>query len=443
MYDVTIIGAGVSGVFMAYRLTLMHPEYNIMILDKGKKLSERTCTAMSKSDCVCEMCDQYIGFGGLGKSEGKFNYTNDFGGSLGRKIGNDYAESLMWQVDEILCSFGGDQAELYHTHSPALQQRAERVGLDVLTTSVRHLGTNLSSSIFQKIYLYLSERVDMYFETDIDAITKDKSFVLNTNKGQFISKKVVISTGNSGSEWMYDQCGKLGLKAGPSRIDLGVRVEMRGNQLDSILEEAFETKLHIRGDEFEGTTYCMNPNGRIVRKYQHGLVMPDGQNKREEKEPGSNLNFTLFVPSIHPSKKEADELAQRVIGRINQEEDRIVVQRLEDLTHSRATERISIEHNKIQPSLEADPGNLVDEVPDKYIRALLEFLHALQDLLGEPIDEETLLYGLDGKFYEPKIKTNEQFETEVSGLYLIGDCSGETHSLSQAAASGLHVAQSI
>ncbi len=443
MYDVAIIGAGVSGVFMAYRLTLLHPEYKILIIDKGKKLSERTCTAISKSNCSCEVCDQYIGFGGLGKSEGKFNYTNDFGGNLGRKIGNANAEALMWQVDDIICSFGGNQAELYNTHSPALQQRAERVGLDVLTTSVRHLGTRLSSSIFQKLFLYLSERVDMYFETNIESLTKEKAFVMDTNKGQFFSKKVIISTGNSGSQWMYDQCGKLGLEPGPSRIDLGIRVEMRGNQLDSILEEAFETKLHIRGDEFEGTTYCMNPNGRIIRKYQHGLVMPDGQNKGEEKEPGSNLNFTLFVPSIHPSKKEADDLAQRVIGRINRGKDRIVVQRLQDLKHNKATDTVSIEQNTIQPSLEAEPGNLKDEVPDKFIRALLEFLNSLQELLGEPIDDGTLLYGMDGKFYEPKIKTNEQFETEVRGLYLIGDCSGETHSLSQAAASGLHVAQSI
>ncbi|TKD70455.1 NAD(P)/FAD-dependent oxidoreductase [Pseudalkalibacillus hwajinpoensis] len=443
MYDVAIIGAGVSGIFMAYKLTLEHPEYNIIMIDKGKQLSERTCKAESKSSCKCEVCDQYIGFGGLGKSEGKFNYTNDFGGSLGRKIGNQKAEALMSEVDDVICSFGGNETELYHTHSPNLQQRAEIHGLKVLTTSVRHLGTALSTAVFQKLYNYLSKRIDMWFETDVSSINKDGSFVLETNHGTVITEKVVISTGNSGGQWMYKHCEKLGLKPGPSRIDLGLRVEMRGNQLDQILKEAFETKLHIAGEGYEGTTYCMNPNGRIIRKYQHGLVMPDGQNKREEKTPGSNLNFTLFVPSFFDTKKEADQFAEKVIGGINQKRARIVVQRVQDLKNGRPTNDSVIAQNTIQPSLEAEGGSLVDEVPQKFVRALLEFLDALQNLLGEPIDDDTVVYGMDAKFYEPKIRTNEQFETEVPGLYLIGDCSGETHSLSQAAASGLCAAESI
>lgn len=443
MYDVAIIGAGVSGIFMAYKLTLEHPEYKIIMIDKGKRLSERTCKAESKSSCTCEVCDQYIGFGGLGKSEGKFNYTNDFGGSLDRKIGNQKAEALMSEVDDVICSFGGGEADLYHTHSPHLQQQAEIHGLKVLTTSVRHLGTALSTSVIQRLYNYLSKRIEIWFETDVSSINKGELFVLETNQGPVMTEKVVISTGNSGGQWMYDQCEKLGLKPGPSRIDLGLRVEMRGNQLDQMLKETFETKLHIAGDGYEGTTYCMNPNGRIIRKYQHGLVMADGQNMREEKTPGSNLNFTLFIPSFFDTKKEADQFAENVIGDINRQRARIVVQRLQDLKNDRPTNDYVIAQNGIQPSLEAEGGNLVDEVPEKFVRGLLEFLDALQNLLGEPIDDDTLVYGMDGKFYEPKIRTSDQFETEVPGLYLIGDCSGETHSLSQAAASGLYVAQYV
>ncbi|WP_347548273.1 NAD(P)-binding protein [Pseudalkalibacillus hwajinpoensis] len=441
MYDVVIIGAGVSGIFMAYTLTKEHPEYSILLIDKGKKLSERTCKTDSINSCTCDECDQFIGFGGLGKSEGKFNYTNDFGGSLGRKIGNERAETLMYEVDDVICSFGGSVAELYDTHSPELKKRAEKHGLSVLTTSVRHLGTVLSTSIFQNLYLYLSERIDIWFETEVVSITPRDPFILETNQGTVSTEKVVISTGNSGSEWMRQQSLKLGLAHGTSRVDLGIRVEMRGCQLDQILKEAFETKLHINGDGFEGTTYCMNPNGRIIRKYQHGLVMADGQNKREKEAPGSNLNFTLFVPSFFETKKEAGGLAKKVIGGINQNKGRILVQRLQDLKLKRATDEAMMEQNTILPSLEADAGNLIEEIPEKFLKALNEFLDALQALLGEPIDDDTLLYGMDGKFYEPKIKTSKQFETEVSGLYLIGDCSGETHSLSQAAASGIYVAR--
>lgn len=443
MYDVTIIGAGVSGIFMAYQLTELHPDFKILLIDKGKELSERKCKARSKQMCSCDVCDQYIGFGGLGKSEGKFNYTNDFGGNLGRKIGSDRAGELMWEVDRILCSFGGDGAELYHTHSPELKRDAKKAGLEVLTTSVRHLGTKRSGLVFQKMYEFLRGRIELHFETDIYSIEKAECFNIITSKGIIQSKKVVLSTGNSGSEWMYDQCAQLGLLPGPARLDLGIRVEMRGNQLQALLKQTFETKLHIKRETFEATTYCMNPNGRIIRKYQHNLVMPDGQNKRERDEASSNLNFTLFVPTFYSSKEEADQVANQVIGGINRDTDRVVVQRLQDLRKKQTTTSETLRLNSIVPSLDAVAGNLIKEVPHIYLRALLEFFDCLEQLIGEQIDEETLLYGMDGKFYEAKIPTNDHFETKVSGLFLIGDCSGETHSLSQAAASGLYTAQMI
>lgn len=434
MYDVVIIGAGVSGIFMAHKLTETHPGSRVLLIDKGKKLSERTC---SGKGCECEVCDQYIGFGGLGKSEGKFNYTNDFGGDLGRKVGSDQSMELMREVDALICLYGGHAIDSYNTHNPELAQKAERHGLKVLTTTVRHLGTKLSTEVLQRLYDYLKDNIDILFETEVRTISKKDHFFIETNSGLIQSKKIVIATGSSGSDWMLQKCHALGLTAGPSRLDLGIRVEMRGNQLQNILKETFETKLYIKGSDYDATTYCMNPNGRIIPKHQQGLVMPDGQNQREEG-LSRNLNFTLFVPSFFSAKREADEFANHIIGGINCGRNRIVVQRLEDLHNGVTTENLI--QNTIQPTVIAEPGNLLEEVPNKYVKAALEFFQALEGLLGESIDRDTLLYGIDAKFYEPKIETNDKFETAVNGLYLIGDCSGETHSLSQAAASGLHAA---
>ncbi|WP_377887262.1 NAD(FAD)-utilizing dehydrogenase [Alkalihalobacillus sp. R86527] len=439
MYDVIIIGAGVSAIFMAHKLTELHPGYKILMIDKGKQLHERSC----KGDgCKCEACDQYIGFAGLGKSEGKFNYTNDFGGSLGMKVGSEKAMKLMEEVDELICMYGGNAVESYSTHNPHLADEAERHGLKVLTTTVRHLGTKRSTEVFQNIYAYLKSHIDFVFEADVKEISKDNGYWIKTSRGTFHSNKVVFSTGSSGSEWMLERCEALGLRPGPSRIDLGIRVEMRGDQLKHILRDTFETKLYVKGSTYEATTYCMNPNGRIIRKYQHGLVMADGQNQRE-KGLSNNLNFTLFVPWLFDSKNEADGFARQFIGGINQGRDRIVVQRFEDLLNQIATDDQKLTRNSIQPTLSAEPGNLKEEVPIKVVTAIQEFLQSLESLLGEAIDTDTLLYGMDGKFYEPKIKTDRWFETELAGLYLIGDCSGETHSLSQAAASGLHTAEHI
>lgn len=437
LYDVTIIGAGVSGIFTAYQLLKENEDINIHIIDLGKKLEERVCGLDNGGTCTCvENCSKYIGFSGLGKSEGKFNYTNDFGGELGRKVGKEHAMELMKEVDEILCAFGGGVVETYNTLNEELSARAERYKFRVLSTTVRHLGTKLAQEVFQGIYEFLKEKADLTFETRIDSITRDsEGFQLSSEDRHFRTRKLVMATGISGSRWLKQQTESLGLLPGETRLDLGLRVEMKGSQLDAILKETFETKLTYSGDSYTATTYCMNPQGRIIRKHQHGLVMPDGQNVREKEMPSHNLNFTLFVPRYFSTQGEAQEYAESVIQKINRGTDRIVVQRLEDLKSGRITN--DLRQNSILPTLSADCGSVIEEVPGLYTRALLEMLSSLEGLLGERIHGDTLIYGIDAKFYEPKLFTNTFFESEVSGLYLIGDCSGETHSLSQAAASGI------
>ncbi|TMU87577.1 NAD(FAD)-utilizing dehydrogenase [Bacillus sp. BHET2] len=438
-HDITIIGAGVSSVFLAYTLMKENTDLSIHMIDLGKELSERVCGLDSGKECTCEgVCSKYAGFAGLGKSEGKFNYTNDFGGELGRKIGDELSLNLMKEVDEILCLYGGDKVPAYNTKNEALSIRASHYDLKVLYTEVRHLGTRLANKVFQEMYEVLKERITFRFETKVDKISEIESgFLLQTDKGEFTANKVVIGTGMSGSRWLKKQTTSLGLYPGETRLDLGIRVEMKGDQLASILKETFETKLKIEKESYSATTYCMNPCGRILRKHQFGMVMPDGQNAREEDTPSANLNFSLFVPEYFQSHDEAIEHALKVIGGINGGKDRIVMQRLEDFKSHHTTE--TVEGNEVGPSLRAECGNVRDEVPELYCEALEEFLVALEGLIGEAIHGDTLLYGLDAKFYEPKIRTNEHFETDIEDLYLIGDCSGETHSLSQAAASGVYV----
>ncbi|MFI8688263.1 NAD(FAD)-utilizing dehydrogenase [Rossellomorea sp. NPDC077527] len=438
-YDITIIGAGVSSVFLAYTLMKQNEHVSIHMVDIGKELSERVCGLDQGKECTCKgQCCKYIGFAGLGKSEGKFNYTNDFGGELGRKIGKQSTLELMREVDEILCEFGGNVIPSYSTRNEILSDRAAKVGLKMLSTEVRHLGTRLANEVFQKMYEVLKKQVSFSFETTIDTISKhEDGFHIQSDNEKFTTGKVVIGTGMSGSAWLKKQTESLGLHPGETRLDLGIRVEMKGNQLHSILQDTFETKLKIERETFSATTYCMNPRGRIIRKHQHGVVMPDGQNAREEDTPSANLNFSLFVPSYFPSHDQAMDYAVNIIGGINQGRERIVVQRLEDFQFNRKT--TSLQENSVGPSLNGECGSVREEVPELYGMALEEFLACVEDLIGERVHPDTLLYGLDAKFYEPKLPTKENFETEVSNLYLIGDCSGETHSLSQAAASGIYL----
>ncbi|MGN4424852.1 NAD(P)-binding protein [Bacillus cereus group sp. MYBK30-1] len=438
MYDITIIGAGVSSIFMAY--TLAKSNKKVLILDKGKPLEHRNCSLEQGEICNCTACDKYFGFGGLGKSEGKFNYTNGFGGELEEKVGKEGFLQLMDEVDEILCQFGGSSVSKYSTENPTLTKRAEACGLQMLTTEVRHLGTTLSSNIFQQLYEFLLTKIEIQFHIDVQNIVKQKDhFKIYTNQETVHSKQLVFATGRSGADWLKEMCTSLNISQEQTRVDLGIRVEMKENQLRSILKDTFETKLSYEHEHYTATTYCMNPKGRIIRKYEEGLVMPDGQNFREQGTGTPNLNFTLFIPRYFPTLKEANVYANSIIKGINQGRDRIVIQRLEDLIKKRPTAEKDMKHNRIHPTLHGDYGDLNKEIPPLYIDGLKEFLLRLEHFTQEPIDQDTLLYGIDGKFYAPTIKINNHFETSMNGLFLIGDCSGVTHSLSQAAASGLYV----
>ncbi|QTC42586.1 NAD(FAD)-utilizing dehydrogenase [Bacillus sp. V3] len=442
-HDITIIGAGVSSIFFAYTLINENPDISIHMIDVGKELENRHCGIDEGKKCTCgDSCSKYTGFSGLGKSEGKFNYTNDFGGELHRKIGNERALRLMEEVDAILCKFGGSVREKYSTKNEALSEKAKRHGLHALSTEVRHLGTGLSQEIFQDMYVFMQDRMTFSFETKVEAIHKnDKGFELHTNQGKVHSDTIVVGTGMSGSIWLKKMMESFGVYPGETRLDMGCRVEMKEDQLKSILKDTFETKLKIQGLDYEATTYCMNPRGRIIRKHQHGLVMPDGQNVYEKETPSTNLNFTLFVPRYYSSYDDAMNRAEEIIGSINRGKDRVVVQKLSDFKNGMPTEALA--GNGVVPSLNADIGNVRKEIPQLYSQALLDFLFALENLLGEEIHGDTLVYGLDAKFYEPKLFTDEFLQSEVKGIYLIGDCSGVTHSLSQAAASGIYLGKHL
>ncbi|HCV52573.1 MAG TPA: NAD(FAD)-utilizing dehydrogenase, partial [Exiguobacterium sp.] len=384
MYDVTIIGAGVAGIFLAHQL--VEDGQRVLLLDAGKPIRKRTVE------------DAYLGFAGLGKSEGKFNYAMGFGGELVSKIGEETTRRLFQEVDDLLCTYGGGTVETYSTHSPAVAIRARRADLHTVETTVRHLGTARTVGVFTAFEDALLPRLDARFETTIEQITKSEPFTIKTADETFVSRRIVFATGRSGADFTLQQLATLGVIPQRTRLDLGVRVETDEALFRTLLQETFETKLGYDSPYGKAVTYCMNPCGRIIRKYQEGLVMPDGQNVHETADGSTNLNFTLFLPRYFSTLAKANAYAARIIGGINQGGDRILVQRLSDFRASRATANDQLSRNTIVPSLTASPGNLHAEVPTKDLLVLEGFLERLEQLLEVELPGDTLLYGLDGKF---------------------------------------------
>lgn len=443
MYDITIVGSGVSGIFLAYTLLQTDIKLKILMIEKGKKFEDRVCpieSGLSKKCMHCKICNKFQGFGGMGRSEGKFNYTNDFGGHLAEKIGNKITSDLMEYIDKILCLFGANKVKLYSTENEELVGWSKEDNYSILTTRVRHLGTSLSYEIINKMYLYLENKVDIEFETDIISIDKISNvFNLHGKENDIKSKEVVLATGLSGGDRFLEYCKSFDIEPYKDRLDLGVRVEMKGDQLEYILKNSFEIKLSYKGDEFEATTYCMNPKGKVIKKYQQGLVMADGQNYFETDKPSCNLNFSILIPKYFSCHNEAMEYATNIIKSINKGKERIVLQRFEDLIKHRASTKEQLNQNSIIPTIESDCGNLYNELPQIYIDGMFKIFETIENLTGKEISRDTLLYGIDAKFYQPEIRTNEHFKTKQDGLYVIGDCSGITYSLSQAASSGAYL----
>lgn len=436
-YDVVIIGAGVSGLFAALRLS--STKKRVLVLDAGHSLTERLLL-LGEDIATHQTQARYLGFGGLGLSEGKYNYTNDFGGDLAQKIGAQQSINYQFQVDQLLCQFGAAQRPLYNTYNEELMQRAQQYGFKVLTTQTRHLGTSLSTSIFKKLAHQLNQKVEFQFNiTTQDIEPNNNGILLQLSNGEIIqSRQVIIAVGNSGLPWLQTIAQQLELSYGETRLDLGFRIEMHNKQLQSLLANTFETKLLYQTKNFTGYTYCMNPSGRVIAKYQNGLVMPDGQNCYEVGE-SSNLNFTLFIPKWFKHHQIAHSYLQQTINHINQGQQPIACQRLHTIDA-----RFKFKKHLIEPTLtKAEFANLASLTPDDYLQQTCDFLFALQSLIGEPIDGNTILYAMDSKSYAPIIQTNDDFATKVNGLYIIGDSSGVSCSLSQAAATGLYVADKI
>lgn len=436
-FDVVIIGAGVSGLFAAMKLA--KTSKRILIVDSGKPLNERL-SSLGQDIASNQTDDRYFGFGGLGLSEGKYNFTNDFGGDLASKIG--YQKSLLYQqkVDQLLCQYGADKKVLYRTFDAELAESANRVGFKILSTQIRHLGTHLSTVIFQAFADYLSSRVEFAFNSKVSHIDSLPSqLVLTlTNQKMITAKNVIVAVGRSGMNWLEAITKKLSLNYENTRLDLGFRIEMHSKQLSSLLQKTAETKLYFQSKNYRATTYCMNPNGRVIAKYQEGMAMPDGQNCHEVGH-SANLNFTLFIPKWFKTRSDADCYLKQTIAKINQQQGVIAAQRLGDIDA-----RFYHRKNDIKPTLStAIFTDLLPITPANYLHNTCDFLIALEKLLGETIDGNTILYAMDSKSYAPVIKTDKYFLTQIPHLYIIGDCSGVTSSLSQAAASGLFIAEHL
>lgn len=451
MYDVIIIGAGPGGIFAAYELVNKDKNLKIAIIEKGKALDKRACPIDGKKikSCIkCDTCSIMSGFGGAGAfSDGKYNITNDFGGTLYEHIGSDTAIELMHYVDDINVLYGGQDTKLYSTAKSSFKKLCMQNKLKLLDASVRHLGTDINYVVLNNLYNELNKHVDIYFNTEVLDIKIDKNIYLVTTKSDtYKAKNCIVSAGRSGSKWIQEICQKLNIETNSNRVDIGVRVELPAPIFSNLTDELYESKIVYRTEKYEDNvrTFCMNPNGIVVNENTNGIITVNGHSYEDDKLKTNNTNFALLVSKTFSEPfKDSNSYGESIARLSNMLGGGVIVQRFGDLIRGRRTNEKRLSKSMVTPTLSATPGDLSLVLPKRILDDIIEMIYALDKVAPGTANDDTLLYGVEVKFYNMEVAVDEKLETIHKGLYIIGDGSGVTHSLSHASASGIYVAREI
>ncbi len=450
-YDVIIVGAGPGGIFSAYELMKKKPEVKVAVFEAGHSLEKRHCPIDGEKvkSCIgCKSCSIMSGFGGAGAfSDGKYNITNDFGGTLYEYVGKKEAIDLMKYVDSINMEYGGEGTKMYSTAGTHFKKLCLQNKLNLLDASVRHLGTDINFIVLENLYAALKDKVDFYFDTPVTKIElADDGYVIHTEKDSYSCKQCIISVGRSGSKWMETVCKDLNIPTKSNRVDIGVRVELPAVIFSHLTDELYESKIVYRTEKFEDNvrTFCMNPYGIVVNENTNGIVTVNGHSYEDVEKRTANTNFALLVAK-HFSEpfKDSNGYGESIARLSNMLGGGVIVQRFGDLVRGRRSNTKRIEEGLVQPTLAATPGDLSLVLPKRILDGIIEMIYALDKIAPGTANDDTLLYGVEVKFYNMEVELDENLECCHKGLYIIGDGSGVTHSLSHASASGVYVARKI
>ena len=433
-YDVIMIGAGPSSIFCAYELKRNKPDMKVLMIEKGRRIEKRACPKRNTKVCVgCKPCSITTGFAGAGAfSDGKLSLSPDVGGNLPEILGYDRTIELLKESDDIYLKFGADE-KVYgideEEEIASIRKKAIQANLKLIECPIRHLGTEEGYKIYSRLQEHLlNEGVDMIFDTMVkDIIIEDgvaKGVV--TDKGEtYTADEIVAAVGREGSEWLSGICRKYDIETQVGTVDVGVRVEVRDEIMEELNKSLYEAKLVYYTPTFDDKVrvFCSNPSGEVATEYyENGLAVVNGHAYKEPIQYGKHIA----------------QLSNMLC------DGKILVQRFGDFVRGRRTTEERLVRNNITPTLkDAVPGDLSLVFPYRIMKDIEEMIYALDEVTPGMASDETLLYGVEVKFYSNKILTNKDFETNIKGLRAIGDGASVTRGLQQASANGLSVAKSI
>lgn len=460
-YDVVIIGAGPAGIFAALEITKLNKNLSVLIIDKGRSIERRKCPARVNGKCInCSPCGITSGWSGAGAfSDGKLSLSPEVGGRLLEYFSEDECMELIKYCDDIYLNFGANKTVygLNNEKIDKIKYEASKYNIRLIECPVRHLGTELAYEVLKKMYHYILNDTNTEFSelTEVeDILVEDDAAagVLVKNKqGQkkISAKYVIVAPGRGGAEWFSIQSKKLNLKTKNNAVDIGVRVEVPNSIMDHLTKDLYEAKLVYYSDTFDNKvrTFCMNPGGVVSEEHYDGTIaVVNGHSYSEKELRTENTNFAMLVSTSFTEPFDQPITYGKYIAKLGNmlTGDGIMVQRLGDLLNGRRTDYSRIKKSTTIPTLKsAVPGDLSFVLPQRCLTSIVEALKAFNNIAPGLYSKNTLLYGVEVKFYSSKFETNDKFETAIRNLYAIGDGAGITRGLMQASVTGVVVARDI
>lgn len=452
-----IIGGGISGLMAAYRLSC-NPSNHITIYEKGSPIEKRKCPILTKQveTCIkCQHCSIMEGLAGAGAfSDGKYNITTEFGGWLQTIRNKEEVLSYIEQADQILVKFGAT-TERYMPNND-LKKLCLQHDLYMLQSQCKHLGTDANYETMVKLIDSLREKDNLTIKTSsdvLDVTKEDSSFIVAYKyKGETLSEefdRIIFAVGRVGSNFFGAWCDKNKIERMNNRVDIGVRVELPSIIWEDFEKKIYEPKIHYTSKRYGDTTrmFCFNGRGEVVTENTEGILTVNGHAYHSEDRKTENTNFALLstIRFTQPFNKPI-EYARHVASLANMiSGGSVLIQRLGDLELGRRTDESRLKKSTVTPTLKgAVPGDLSLCMPKRQLDNIIETLHALDAVAPGTANRDTLLYGIECKYYSARPKTSDKFELDgMKGCYAVGDGAGFTRSLAQAAAQGLMVADTI
>ncbi|MFZ5752987.1 MAG: NAD(P)/FAD-dependent oxidoreductase [Bacillota bacterium] len=461
-YDVVVVGAGPAGIFAALEMTFLNKDLKILVVDKGRLIDDRHCPIPKTGKCArCQPCSIMSGWAGAGAfSDGKLSLSPEVGGRITDYISEEAARRYIRYADSIYLRFGARE-EVHGLENKKIDDMiydASKYNIQLIPCPVRHLGTELSFEVLRRMYIYLTTETKTEFlplTTVTELLVEDGAVngvaLVNTRGEETVvsAPYVIAAPGRGGAGWLSEQAKKLHLKTENNEVDIGVRVEVPNSIMDHLTRELYEAKLVYYSDTFENKvrSFCMNPGGIVSEEnYDGEIAVVNGHSYADPKLKTTNTNFALLVstrftePFNQPIEygKYIAKCANMLTG------GGVMIQRLGDLLKGRRTDYSRLKKSTTIPTLKsAVPGDLSFVLPQRYLTSIVETLKAFDNIAPGLYSKNTLLYGVEVKFYSSKMKVNNNLETDVKGLYTIGDGAGITRGLMQASVSGILVAQDI